>query len=63
MSERLNSFEKNLLVSIVSQHSSTLALYESRIDSLRVYSREPTGVGCYINFVKKGIAFFTSVRL
>ena len=58
MSEPLNDFEKDLLAKIVLQHSSTLALSECQISSLRVSNREPTGVGCYVNFAKKGSALF-----
>lgn len=58
MSKTLNNFEKKLLVNIVSQHSSTLALSEYQIASLRVFNRQPTGVGCYVNFVKNGYALF-----
>jgi hypothetical protein len=50
MNDRLSVVERRLVEEIVKQHSQAYPSLADQLDRLGVISREPTGVGAYINF-------------
>ncbi len=54
MSDRLSVVERRLVEETVKQHSQAYPSLADQLDRLRVASREPTGVGAYINFSIRG---------
>lgn len=54
MNDRLSAVERRLVQEIVRQHSQDYPSLANQLDRLRVISREPTGVGAYVNFSVSG---------
>jgi hypothetical protein len=50
MKDPLRPVERQLVEEILKQHDQAYPSLADQIDRLRVISREPTGVGAYINF-------------
>ena len=50
MNDQLTEIERTIIISILDQHPSVRPQLIDQLDRLSVESREPTGVGLYVNF-------------
>jgi hypothetical protein len=55
LDDRLSVIERRLVEEILKQHGDVYDRLANQIDGLRVVSREPTGVGAYVNFSSLGL--------
>lgn len=63
MNDRLTDVERRLVEEIVRQHTQAYPSLTDQLDRLRVVSREPTGVGVYINFSVLGAVLNETINV